>query len=300
MSNIEHNYETPRIAFFGGEPLAVPALTALAATGITPTLVICSPDRRAGRGLQVVAPSAKRWATEQSIPVYQPTDFTTAGSHPLLTSSPWDLFVVVAYNHILPQWLLDIPRRGAINLHPSLLPKLRGPSPIRTAILDDTKEAVGVSVMLLDTKMDHGPLLAQAAYEPETWPADGPSLDAALAATGATLLANTITPWLQGEITPIEQNHEAATYTKKFIKGANELSLDPFSLPSGAAAYKTLCQIRAWRGIGDTFFTYAGKRIKIIEASLSTAGCLEINRVIPEGKKEQPFSVYLQGLTSKK
>ncbi len=289
----------PRIAFFGGEPLAVPALQALKSTSVTPQLIVCSPDRPAGRGMALRAPAAKEWATTNNIEVFQPTNYKDGVAREKLTSQEWDLFIVVAYNFILPQWLLDIPKKGAINVHPSLLPKLRGPSPIRSAILQDEPESVGVTIMLLDEKMDHGPIVAQAGIDiDEDWPLDGVALDETLANSGAYLLAQTVPNWLAGNITPTEQDHDEATYTKLFKKGDNELHIDVKDLPSGDAATTALAKIRAWSGIGDTFFMHDGQRVKVKTASLATNGSLVIESVVPAGKREMSFESYLQSLRS--
>jgi methionyl-tRNA formyltransferase len=208
----------------------------------------------------------------------------------------FDLFVVVAYNHILPTWLIELPTYRTLNVHPSLLPKYRGPSPIRSAILADDK-AFGVSVMLLDEKMDHGPLIAQTkvAITEADWPIDGQELDTLLVEAGGTLLTETIPQWIAGTITPQEQEHVSATYTKKFSKVDGELAIDPLALPSGEAAYERLLQVRALAGVPGTYFMYQGKRAKVTAATIEN-DTFVIERVIPEGKSEQTFTEYLRSL----
>ena len=282
----------PRIAFFGGEPLGLPALQALCSAGLTPSLVVCNPDRPSGRGLELTPPRIKVWAQAQGIEVFQPTSYKTQEELLRLTEVTWDLFVVVAYNFILPKWFLELPKHGVINVHPSLLPKLRGASPIRTAILENLRGEVGVSIMLMDEKMDHGPLLAQTPLALNDWPIDGPMLDDMLAQIGGEMLARTIPKFLTGEVTPTEQNHDEATYSKKFEKADAELHIDPDNLPTGNEAFSTLCKINAWLGIGDTFFIDTGKRVKVKGAVLLD-GALYLTRVIPEGKKEIDFKTYL-------
>ena len=290
MSDMENK---PKIAFFGGEPLGLPALEALVRAGLTPTLVVCNPDRPSGRGQQLQSPRIKLWAQTQGIEVFQPTSYKDKEVLTRLTDSQWDLFVVVAYNFILPQWFLDLPKHGVVNVHPSLLPKLRGASPIRTAILENRRDEVGVSIMLMDEKMDHGPLLAQAPVSLNEWPMSGPILDDVLALAGGEMLATTIKKLLSGNITPTEQNHEAATYTKKFEKADAELTLDPHNLPKGTEAFEALCKIHAFAGMSDCFFIDNGVRVKIKAATLE-GDSLTILRVIPEGKKEISFSDYLK------
>lgn len=278
--------------------MGVPVLEKLLDAGIVPQLVICSPDRRAGRGLRLVPPKVKELAVTHSIEVFQPESLRDTAVRQRFEDTDWDLFVVVAYNHILPESLITLPKKGCVNLHPSLLPALRGPSPIRTAILNNQPEVVGVSIMLLDEKMDHGPILEQAAYEPRQWPIPGTELDSELADMGGLLLAETIPDWLIDAISPQEQEHNLATYTKKFNKGENELDIDPHNLPSGQTAQMTLCKIHAWVGIGDTFFVYKGKRIKVKTADLTDTGQLRLQTVIPEGKSVMSFDSYVQSLAS--
>lgn len=269
-------------------------------SGLTPSLVVTSPDRPVGRKQIITPPPTKALATASGIEVFQPASFKDRESLEILTKDEWDLFVVVAYNHILPSWLIELPKHKTINLHPSLLPKLRGPSPIRTAILENVPDAVGVSVMLLDEDMDHGPILSQSPCEAikDMWPVPGPQLDQLLTLEGATLLCKTIPNWVNKTIEPQVQNHEEATYTKKFTKGSGELKLDPQKLPSGDTAFDYLLKIYAFAESPGTYFMHQGKRVKITTAHLSEQKTLVIDRVIPEGKSEMDFTSYLQSLNS--
>lgn len=289
-----------KIVFFGGEPLGVPVLEELRSAGILPNLIVCNPDRPSGRGMQLTKPPVKDWAEAADIEVFQPTSYKDQSELNLLTGAKWDLFVVVAYNFILPKWLIEIPKHGVINVHPSLLPKLRGASPIRTALLEDCRQDIGVTIMLMDEKMDHGPILNQLAMpiSDENWPVSGPELDEALALTGGALLATTIPAWLSGDIVPKEQAHEAATYTKRLNKDQSCLEINPLDLPSGPEAKKVLLTISAFAGVGDAFFIHNKKRVKIKAAVLTDGGLLSISLVTPEGKKEMSFESYLQSLTT--
>lgn len=288
--------------YFGGEPIGVPVLIGLQAAGLSPSLIIASPDRPVGRKQVMTPPPVKVWAEERGIEVWQPEtwrgDEARATATAKLQSLAADVFVVVAYNHILPQWLLDLSPNGVINVHPSLLPKLRGASPIRTAIKDDLRDQIGVSIMLLDDQMDHGPILIQQplpiTITDDQWPVSGPFMDSALAHLGGALLANTLPLYLNGEITPTEQNHDKATYCGRLSKADAELSdFDPNNLPSGDVARHYMNMVAAFVGIGDTWFTHAGKRIKIKEAEY-VHDTFRPLVVIPEGKGPQAFSAWHQ------
>tara|TARA_B100000508_G_scaffold38018_1_gene29785 strand:- start:3005 stop:3886 length:882 start_codon:yes stop_codon:yes gene_type:complete len=292
--------EKIRFVFFGGEPLSVPVLEELKVENQLPELIVCSPDKPVGRKQVMTPPPVKVWAEENGIEVFQPTSYKDESTREKLETVDADLFVVVAYNKILPKWLLDLPKHGTLNVHPSLLPKLRGASPIRTAIKDDLREDIGVTVMLLDEEMDHGPILDQiiVPIADENWPVSGPELDLALARTGGALLSSTLPEWIAGNIDPQEQDHEQATYCGKLTKADSELEIDPLNLPTGDAAWQAWLKINAFIGIGDTFFMHEGKRVKISEAELNNDQNLQINKVIPEGKSETDFNNYLQSLTN--
>lgn len=278
------------IVFFGGEPLAVPALEKLKAADLLPRCVVCNPDRPQGRKQIMTAPPAKEWALQNNIDVFQPESLGDPSVQAKLSEMNPDIFVVVAYSALIPKTLLDIPMRGALNAHPSLLPKFRGPSPIRSAILADERHT-GTTIILLDEKMDHGPILAQEELpiSEDEWPLRGTELDARLADLSGSLLANTIPQWLAGEIKPREQDHEHATYTKKITKADGELDLsdDP---------YTNLLKIRAFDGWPGTFFfaERGGKqiRVKVTDAELAPDGTLKILRVVPEGKQEMHYQTF--------
>lgn len=280
---------TIQFAFFGGEPLAVPTLKKLHAAGLVPQLIVTNPDRPSGRGKALTPPPAKMWAGTHGILVLQPASLKDPNAVQSLMDRSWDVFVVVAYNAILPKPLLEHPKCGTLNVHPSLLPALRGPSPIRSAILGDMRET-GVSVMHMDEQMDHGPIVAQkqVSIAPEDSPMRGRALDALLADEGGALLAETLPAYVNGECTETPQDHTQATYTKKFTKEAGELDLasDP---------YQNYLKFCAFDGSPGTFFfaEKAGRhiRVKITDAAFE-GGSFKILRVIPEGKKEMDYETF--------
>jgi methionyl-tRNA formyltransferase len=284
-----------KFVFFGGEPLAVPVLNKLKEANLLPSLIICNPDRPSGRGQELTSPPTKVWAESEGIPVFQPDNYKDGSAETKLKETDWDFFVVVAYNFILPEGILSIPEKGSLNLHPSLLPKLRGASPIRTAILENLPEEIGVTVMLLEQKMDAGPILDQIPLmlEPKDWPMTGSKLDSKLASIGGDLLAETIQGWAHDELSPQEQDEDLATYCSKLDKEKRFLKINPHKPPAGRAAKIFLHTIYAFDGMGDAYFTHEEKRIKIKKAELTDGGTLRILRVIPEGKKEIDFKDYL-------
>ena len=277
-----------RIAFFGTAPLALGVLDALESQSLTPSLIVAGKDSFNSRTKEVVFPIEKTWAIERGIPYLQPEKIDDAFIDGL-SKEDWDTFVVASYGKILPKRLLDLPRCGTVNMHPSLLPRLRGPSPIRSAILNDEKDT-GVSVMLLDEKMDHGPIIAQKHIAIPQWPPKGRDLDQLLAEEGGTLLASMLPHWLSGDIEAREQNHDLATFCKMFSKEDGELDLsdDP---------YQNLLKIRAFDGWPGTytFFSRDNKRIRvqILEAHLEN-GKLALDRVKPEGKGEMSYADFVR------
>ncbi len=282
--------------YFGGEPLGVPVLEELKAAGYLPKLIVASPDRKSGRGQKLTPPPVKVWAEENNITVWQPENFKDQAQAEEKLAD-FDLFIVVAYNHILPEWLINLPEHKTLNVHPSLLPLLRGASPIRSAILRDMKDEIGVSLMQLDKKMDHGPIITQQHLNinEEDWPVRGPELDRVLAHEGGRLLAATIKGYVSGDLVPQEQEHEYATYCGRFEKSEGELDINPTKLPSGDIAYQTLLKIYALMGSPNTFFINEGKRVKINDATLEN-NQLKLTQVTPEGKGKQSFTDYLKSI----
>jgi methionyl-tRNA formyltransferase len=287
--------------YFGGEPLGVPVLEELKTAGLIPSLIVCSPDRPVGRKQTLTPPPTKVWAEENSVPTWQPESYkgddAKIATQEKLTAINADVFVVVAYNFILPQWLLDVPAHGVVNVHPSMLPYLRGASPIRTAIKDDLRDQIGVTIMQMDAQMDNGPILDQMPLiiKDTYWPLSGSALDKKLAKLGGSMLAEILPEYVTGDIFPQEQEHNQATYCGRFTKDDSEIELNPHKLPTSNKAYRAWLKINAFDGIDGTFFRHNEKRIKIKEAEFSM-GKLRLLTVIPEGKNPQPFAVWLDSL----
>lgn len=280
-------------AFFGTSQFAVDVLDQMRERGYTPTLIVTTPDKPAGRGNQLTPPPVKSWAEEHGIDYLQPEtlDADTVGE---LANTEWDVFVVAAYGKILPAELLAVPAVGTLNIHPSLLPKLRGPSPIQSAILYDQSDHVGVTVMQIDSEMDHGPIVAQARIEigEDDWPPAYKTLADMLATEGADLLADALPQWVAGEIAPEAQEHEQATYTRKITKADGDL--DAIDDPR-----RKLCTVRALSPAPAAYMheTCGDEtvRLKVIEAQLDEDGNFEPSVVVPAGKREMSYDEFRRG-----
>ena len=204
-----------RIVFFGTPELAVPSLAALAGRHAV-AAVVCQPDKPQGRSAKLVPPPAKVWADGHGIPVVQPTKLNDGTFEAWLRQQAPDLCALAAYGRILKQPILNVPRHGFLNVHPSLLPKLRGPSPIQTALLQGLT-ATGVTIMRLDAGMDTGDILLQeeAAIAPDDTTA---SLMERLARQGADMLLRAIELVESGAAVFTPQDHAQATVSRMYSK----------------------------------------------------------------------------------
>lgn len=282
-----------KFAFWGTSEFSVYILDSLKSRGFLPELIISTPDRPQGRKLEIKPTLTKIWAEENNIPVLQPAKLDDEFFYSL-QSTDYSLFIVASYGKIIPERFLNIPKYKTLNVHPSILPELRGPSPIETAILRDIKNT-GVSIMRLDKEMDHGPIVAQTNYTVSEWPKKD-DLEKTFGEIGGELLAQTLPKWIAGEIKEEEQEHSKATYCKKIEKqdALIDLNADP---------YENFRKIKAYSGWPNAFYfvPHGDKKIRIIikdakyEDDLFGKGKLIITRVIPEGKKEMSYEDFLNG-----
>ncbi len=207
----------PRYVFFGSPRFAAIVLGELIRAGLGPVAVVCNPDRPVGRKQVVTPPLVKTLAERHGIPVIQPEKLDAAATDAIAGQQP-ECFVVAAYAKILPKSILSLPPRGSVGVHPSLLPKFRGASPIQSAILaGETK--TGATIYVMDEKTDHGPVLAQeplSATETPAYLLPYPELEERLAELGARLLVAALPEFAAGRASAEEQNEALATYTKKF------------------------------------------------------------------------------------
>ena len=203
-----------------------------------------------------------------------------------LQKESWDLFVVVAYGKIIPIEVLNIPKHKSINIHYSLLPHLRGAAPVEGAILADERET-GVSIILMDEKMDHGQLLAQENVSTPVWPLKRSDLLESMNLVANKLLVETILKWVAGEITPKEQDHTKATFVKMIKKEDALIDLNDDD-------YLNFRKIMAYEKWPRAYFLEDNKRI-IINEAIWKDDKLEIVKITPEGKKEMNYGDYLRG-----
>jgi len=212
----------PKIIFFGTSDFAATILEKLFNSSVCDLkLIVTQPDQPVGRKQILTAPPVKITAGELNLPIIQPAKLDSETEIKLKAFNA-DLFIVAAYGALIPETILSIPHLGCLNIHPSLLPLYRGPSPIQSCLLNGTTKT-GISLMLLDKKMDHGPLISQIEYPIE--PDDSyETLSAKLADKSAELLIATLPKFISGQLTPQKQNHSAATFTKIIRKSDGEIN----------------------------------------------------------------------------
>ena len=273
--------------FFGTPEFAVGVLDELEKHGFLPSLVVTALDKPKGRKLIITPPPAKVWAEKRGIPVFQPQKLNEDAVSRIKAENS-EVFIVAAYGKLIPKSILEIPKHGTLNVHPSLLPRLRGASPIQSSILSEDK--TGVSIMLIDEEMDHGPIVAQEEFSGLPWPPKASALQNALSKEGGRLLAETLPKYIEGEIIPRQQEHEKATYTKKIEKEDGLLNLSD-------DAEKNFRKIQAfdlWPR-ARFFHESRGKRIRTIitDAELQN-GILVIKKVLPEGQNEMTYEEFLR------
>lgn len=273
-----------KIGFFGTPDYSVMTLEKLHKAGFEISFVVTQPDRPSGRKMLLTSSPVKIWAEENSIPVYQPESLKDESFVESIKKYSCDVFVVIAYGKIIPENILNIPKGKSLNIHGSLLPRLRGSCPIETAILNNEKNT-GVTIIRMDSAMDHGPIVAKKDVVIEPWPPQARTLGKAIVEAGSDLIVSILPDWIEGKIKEEEQDHALATYTKKIQKedGLLDLKEDP---------YKNYLKIQAYDGWPSAFFFIEKDgqktRMKVTQASFE-GGKLTIEKVIPEGKTETEY-----------
>lgn len=279
-----------RIVFFGTSSFAVPALQMLKKQSWAEIVaVVSTPSKPVGRRQEIVSSPITKETKKLGLLVLEPEKLKSPEWLETFSKLNPDLVVLASYGKIVPQSVLDIPKHGFINIHPSLLPKYRGASPIEGTILGGDKKT-GVTIMKMDAQMDHGPILSQTEIELHG-DERARELEAKLAQIGAELLIKTIPSYIHGEIMPQEQEHDKATFTKliKREDGFIDLEMPPEEIYRHYRAYDP------WPGVWTTIrIKNQELRIKILDIELVDEK-IKINKLQPEGKKPMTMEEFERG-----
>lgn len=303
-----------RLVFMGTPVYVVPVLEALAAAAAVQVVgVYTPPDRPRGRGRTVELTPVKAAGLELGLPIFQPPSLRSAGAQQELGALRPDLILVAAYGKLLPPETLALPPHGCLNLHPSLLPRYRGPSPVATAILEDAA-VTGVTLMQLDPGMDTGPILAQQAI-PLRGDETAATLTGDLFRIGAQLLLDNLAGWRAGQLPARPQDDSQATVTRKLERadGIADWNLTAAALERRRRAFTP------WPGLATY---WQGKSLRLLEvtalegqnwpaaapgqvvalpaaetpAGIGTArGILALKRVQLEGRRPAAAAEFLRG-----
>lgn len=273
--------------FFGTPRFAEVVLEQLIEAGLPPSAVVCNPDRPVGRKQIVTSPPTKQLALAHNprITVLQPEKLDENFIEELRALAP-DLFVVAAYAKIIPQAVLAVPARGTVGVHPSLLPKYRGASPIQSAILDGERET-GVTLYMMDEKMDHGPTIARATVALDSLRTDYVALEQTLAKRAAGLLVKALPAAARGCAVPAAQDEARATYTKKFTTDdgrVDDVDLARAERGDPKLAEAIVRKINALTPAPGVWTVLAGKRVKLLKATAEGAR-LKLLRTQTEGER---------------
>lgn len=296
-----------KIVFMGTPTFAVPVLQKLLEAGHDVIAVYSQPDRPSGRGNKLTRTPVKQFALDNELEVRQPKSLRSQEVQAELASLLPEVIVVAAYGLFLPLPVLELPPLGCLNIHPSLLPKYRGPSPVVTAILNGDN-VTGVTIMKLDEGMDSGPILAQREVPIGDYET-APELTERLFGVGADLLIDTLQAWASERIEAHPQDDRQATITSLVKKEDGEIDWN--SSPEHITR-----MIRAYQPWPGTFTHWNGKLLKIFRASATDGkaphgrivslgddrlgigtsdGVLEVTSLQIEGKKAMAVSEFLLG-----
>ncbi|MQY67217.1 MAG: methionyl-tRNA formyltransferase [Dehalococcoidia bacterium] len=293
----------------GSPRFAVPSLEYLVSSGYEVAAVYTQPDRTGGRGRGLAASPVKTAAEALGLTVVQPQSLKAPGAVEQLADLKPDVIVVAAFGQLLPKPVLELPRLGCLNVHPSLLPRFRGASPVAAAILAGDGFS-GVSIILLDEGMDSGPVLARAQLavaDSDT----AASLSQKLSLVGAGLLGEVLVGWIREELTPQPQDEAQATYCKPIAKDEGEIDWQ-------LSAIEIWRRVRAFYPWPGSYSRWRGKTLKVIEAAPLTEktiakagevvaldsggfgigsgdGTLNVLRVQLEGKQALSAAEFLRG-----
>ena len=299
-----------KLVFCGTPQFAVPSLERLVATGHDVQLVVTQPDRPQGRGMEVAAPPVKQSAVRLGLPVTQPEKIKKNDEfRARLTAIRPDAIIVVGYGRIIPDWMLQLPLYGNINVHASLLPKYRGAAPIQWAIANG-ETVTGVTTMRIDEGLDTGDILLkeEMIIAPED---TAVTLSPRLAELGAELLAETLERLKQGTVKPVPQDDSLATLAPILKKKDGLVNFT-------RTATKIHNRLRGFQPWPGAYTHFRGKNLKILDAQVAQAprqigpaelqvngdtllaGCgsgtaLQLLQIQPEGKKAMSGRDFISG-----
>jgi methionyl-tRNA formyltransferase len=300
--------ESLNLVFCGTPAFAVPTLVRLVESGFLVRLVVTQPDRPKGRGLDMVASPVKQSAVKQGLRIIQPESIkNNAEFRAQLSDLKPDAIVIVGYGRIIPQWMLDLPPLGNINLHASLLPKYRGAAPIQWAIARG-ETITGVTTMRIDAGLDTGDILLQ--QEIPVAPDDrAETLASRLAGIGADLTVATLQGLQAGAIHPRRQDNSQATLAPILKKEDGRIDFS-------RAASEILNRLRGFQPWPGAYSRFRGKNLQVLRAAVSNqalpsselkvegnrllVGCgegsaLELLEVQMEGKKRSSAADFIRG-----
>ncbi len=243
-----------RVAFFGTPAFSVPILEVIANQNSI-AVVVSQPDKPAGKGQQMLPSAVSTYAREHHFPLLNPPKLSNDDFKQQVMAIDIDVVVVVAYGKILPQWLLDLPRLGAINIHASLLPQYRGASPIAASILNGDSQT-GVSYIIMDSKMDEGDVIFQSKLDINNQETTV-SLANKLSLKASQEINTVLQLYAESKLKPVPQDHSLATYCHMLTKqdGRIDLYNPPQNVERMIRAY------HPWPGVWGLF---KGKRIKLL------------------------------------
>ena len=292
-----------RLVFFGSPDFALPPLKTLYLGGYEIVGVYTQEPKKKSRGMKELKTPVHIWAESQLLPVYAPSKLDKQSLEQFKSLKP-DVAILFAFGKIIPLEWLNTPVFGFINIHASLLPRWRGAAPVQRAIESNDKSS-GITIMKMNEGLDEGPIIAsqEIAINSET---NGQSLIEQISHDSCSLLYKNLEKYLKGMLSPIDQNHEKSTYASKINKNESRLNwnLDAETLEQ---------KIRAFYPYPATWFSYKGKRYKVLKAKISSLvgesgkilqipliiGCkknsLEILEIQAEGKKAQTIEQFLLG-----
>ena len=296
-----------RVAFFGTPEFAVPSLRALVGEGFDVVAVVTQPDAAQGRSRsRLVPPPVKLVAEAEDLTVFQPEKPTDGAFLARLRDTRPEVGVVVAYGHILKPELLELPPRGMVNVHPSLLPALRGPAPVEWAVIQGLTET-GVTIMQLDAGMDTGPILHQIPdhIDPDI---TGGDLSEHLAELGAQALVETLAVLEQGKLNPVPQDHSRATLAPKLTREIARIDWSKDAAGNARLIRGLDPRPGAWTQLDDVELKLYSARVAVGQGApgelltadgklliASGSGAVEIFEVQPAGKARMPIDDWLRG-----